>query len=128
MEDAVSQHLLSLTGTQLAMVDRALTDLEALLFPSAAREGDQPPAGDLAIPSAPMQQVGARSGLAKLDPVRRRLQRLQRLVQQARDAEVTLVNDALNLRGYVLLQETGVCLAKPDPVAAMAEPTQPLRA
>lgn len=97
MENAVSQHLLSLTDVQLALVDRALTVLETQLCPSAAVDG-----GD--IPSVSMRHAGARSSLAKLDPVRERLQRLQRLAQQARDAEATLVNDALNRNANLLLQ------------------------
>lgn len=104
MENAVSQHLRSLNDVQLAQVDRALTRLEAQLFPPAAHDGDPQPAGDRDIRSTPIQRSGKHSVLAKLDPVRERLQRLQRLARQARDAEASLVNDALNWQAYLLLQ------------------------
>jgi hypothetical protein len=106
------------TNAQLAMVDRALSDLETQLFPPPHPDGERPPEGDPAIPSALVQRLGARAGLATVDPVRKRLQRLQRLAQQARDAEVSLVNDALNLRAHALQQGTRVCPAIPDPAAA----------
>ena len=127
MENAVSQQLLSLSDAQLAMVDRALTDLEIQLFQPAAIDGDGQHEGAPVIPSALIRQSCARSGLAKLDPVRKRLQRLQRLAHQAREAEATLVNDALNFRAYVLLDAT-MPLPSPDPIVADAGPTQLLPA
>jgi len=94
----VSQHLLSLSDDQLVIVDRALTDLETQLAPAAVFDEDRPL--DLRLQSTPAnrKQPGTRAWLATLDPLRMRLQRLQRLVEYARDAEVVLVNDALNRR------------------------------
>lgn len=124
----MSQLLLSLTETQLTLVDRALTDLETQLFPLAALDGNRQQEDDRGIPSASHQQSRAHLGLAKLDPVRNRLQRLQRLAQQARDAEATLVNEALNSNAYFLLQGATTSLASPDPGAPVAGPTQRLPA
>ena len=126
-ENAVSQHLLTLTVVQLALVDRALTELETQLFPPASVDGDRQPDGDRDLPSAPTRHSGARLGLAKLDPVRERLQRLQGLAQQARDAEATLVNDALNWKANLLLQEA-TALGNPDRSGARPGPTQLLPA
>jgi hypothetical protein len=114
MENAVSQYLLSLTDVQLALVDRALTDLETQLFPTASMAGNRQPDGDRGSPSAPIRQSGAPLGPAKLDRVRQRLQRLQLLAQQARDAEATLVNDALNRQANLLLQGAPTSLTDPD--------------
>lgn len=105
METAVSQHLLSLTDDQLAIVDRALTDLETQLSPPASLDGDQ---RQQPMPPS-LKQDDTRTSLAALNPLRMRLQRLQRLVQYARDAEIILFNDALNhtLKGHALFSGSG---------------------
>ena len=108
METAVSQDLLSLRDDQLAIIDRALTDLETQLTPPAAFDEEQP-RGLGRLQPASRGPAGTRAGLAALDPVRMRLQRMQRLIQYARDAEIILVDDALNrrLKGHALFKGSG---------------------
>ena len=109
METAVSQHLLSLSDDQLVIVDRALTDLETQLLPATAFD-ENPPLG-LGLQSIPSSSrlPGTRAWMAALHPVRTRLQRLQRLIEYARDAEIVLVNDALNrsLKSHALSNAAG---------------------
>ena len=123
MENAVSHHL-GLNDFQLSIVDRALTDLETQLLPSPAPEPTRADEADQAAVLAPSRQSFARSGLASLDPVRKRLQRLQRLAQRARDAEMILVNNALNLKVYALPSANTTCLATDEADALEPDSTQ----
>ena len=121
MESAVSQHLLSLGDHQLAIIDRALTDLETQLMFPAVFAGEQHAGLDLQSIPASREPADTRVGLAALDPVRLRLQRMQRLIQYARDAEIILVDDALNrsLKGHALSKGAGRRL---EPQALLEEP------
>lgn len=114
------QHLLSLSDDQLVIVDQALTDLETQLVPATAF-GEDPPLG-MVLQSIPAssKQPRARAWIATLDPLRMRLQRLQRLVEYARDAEIILVNDALNrsLKRHALSDGPGNCFE----LASLDEP------
>lgn len=116
----MSQHLLSLGDDQVAIIDRALTDLERQLAPPATFDEDQPIGLDLQ-PTPASGRPDTRAKLAALDPMRGRLQRLQRLIQYARDAEIILVDDALNrcLKGHALARASGERL---DPQALLERP------
>lgn len=132
MENAVSPHHLSLilTDDELALVDPTLTNLETLLGTWSAQAGCphaslartmcskseafcRQALGALAqssilVPSS-LRLAEAQSGLATLDRLRPRVQRLQRLVEHLQNMEVTLGNDVLNcaLQGYALLRVSG---------------------
>lgn len=126
-----SQNLVSLTltDTQLSVIDQGLTDLETqlsgLIGLNAAqrrgirRMGDKSEAfcrQTLSVldqnPQVVPPSIGLREALADLealDRLRPRLQRLLRLTERASDTETALGSDVMqvSLQGYALLKVSG---------------------
>ena len=130
-ETFVSQNLLSLTltDTQLAGIDDALTSLESQLTGLISLDGDERRSlmrmgnksesfcrqtlGALALnpqvvpPS--LKLADGQADLAAIDRLRPRLQRLQRLTERAQDSDIALGSDVMSvaLEGYALLKVSG---------------------
>ena len=127
----MSQNLVSLTlsDTQLSMIDQCLGDMEAQLLDliamntaqrrSLARMGDKSEtfcrqtinvlAQNPQIVPPSLKLAEAQADLAALDRLRPRLQRLLRLTERASDTEIALGSDVMNaaLQGYALLRVAG---------------------
>ena len=126
-----SQNLVSLTltDTQLSVIDQSLTDLETQLSgliamnaaqrKSLARMGDKSESfcrqtlnvlaqNPQVVPPSVALQEGL-ADLEALDRLRPRLQRMLRLTERAADTETALGSDVMNvaLQGYALLKVAG---------------------